>query len=463
MLFQDFEPPVRFGFFLQPHRVTRRLEDGGILSGAVGAGYAGVCSQQLFSHLPIRSNLQWTPQRLAWLAVLMAWDEGQTLEARWEHARQAAGQFHGHWRLGRSYTGFVQALVRHSPRLGGALKYRFQRQLQQLAGKFWRRQGWQAFAVDGTRLEAPRTQSNEAVLGCAGRERTGPQVFLTVLWHMGSGLPWDYRLGPGTDSERAHLRAMLADLPERSLVVGDAGFVGYELGQQLVEAGHAFLLRVGGGTTLLRQLGYDPGENQTVVYLWPQKCRHRPPLVLRLIRLERGPETLYLVTNVMDPQELSDEAAATFYHLRWGEEVFYRSYKQTLERRTLKSRTPAACLAEAEWTLLGLWLLGLLSLRRLIAAGHDPLAWSVAQARDVVRRALRNLPCPQPRHRSLDAMLAAAMKDRYRRASTKTARHYPHKKRHTPPGPPKIQTATPAQIQRAAKLPPPKMPIRWAA
>ena len=35
-----------------------------------------------------------------------------------------------------------------------------------------------AFAVDGTRIETPHTAQNEDGLGCAGRDKTAPQVFL---------------------------------------------------------------------------------------------------------------------------------------------------------------------------------------------------------------------------------------------------------------------------------------------
>src|SRR4051794_9471661 len=49
------------------------------------------------------------------------------------------------------------------------------------------------------------------------------------------------------------------------------------------------------------------------------------------------------------------------YRQRWGIEVFYRSCKQTLERRRCLSRTPETCQAEVQWLLLGVWLLGLMT------------------------------------------------------------------------------------------------------
>ena len=78
-----------------------------------------------------------------------------------------------------------------------------------LAGPFWRRDGWVAFSADGTRIELPRTVDNEKAFGCAGRDKTGPQLQLTSLYHMGTGLPWAWRIGAGTESEQVHLRRMV--------------------------------------------------------------------------------------------------------------------------------------------------------------------------------------------------------------------------------------------------------------
>jgi Transposase DDE domain len=312
--------------------------------------------------------------------------------------------------------------------------------------------------VDGTRIEAPHTLDNETHLGCAGRAKTAPQVFLTTLWHLGLGLPWDYRVGPGTASERTHLKQMVPGLPPAALVVADAGFAGYGVCLRLLRHGQNFLLRVGSNMTLLTDLGYYHEERDGLVYLWPQKHRCCRPLVLRLIVLRQGKQEVYLLTNVLDAEQLTDAEAAFFFELRWGEEVFHRSYKQTLQRRKLLSRTAATCLVEAQGTLLGLWLLGLMTVSRLVAAGIDPLSMSVAKARDAVRQARRNTR-PRRGPRSLDAALRAAGTGGYQRHGRRAARNYPRKKREKPPGPPKIKAATKAEVKRAQKLPPPKIPV----
>ena len=392
----------------------------------------------------------------------MAWDEGQTLAARFEHACQTAGDLHRHWVVGTSYSGFTAALQRQATTLIEAIKRRFRREMLRIAGPYRQRGRWTALAADGTRIEAPHTLANETDLGCAGRDKTAPQVFLTTLWHMGTGLPWDYRLGPGTASERTHLKQMVPDLPAEALVVTDAGFVGYGLCRRLLGHGRHFLLRVGGNITLLRGLGYYHEERDGLVYLWPRKHRRCRPLVLRLIVLRQGKQDVYLLTDVLDPAGLTDEEAGTLFGMRWGEEVFYRSYKQTMQRRKLLSRTAATCLAEVHRTLLGLWLLGLMTALRLIGQGIDPLAMSVARARDAVRQAVRDKR-PRRGSRGLDGALRAAVKDGYVRHMSKAARDYPRKKREKPPGPPRIQAATGAEVKRARRLPPPEIPFRWTA
>jgi hypothetical protein len=414
----------------------------------------------------VRGQATWTPQRLAWTGVLMAWDEGQTLGARWDHACTAAAALHPHWKVGQSYSGFTQALVRETPRLLEPLKQRFRRAMRALAGPHWRCGPWQAFAVDGSRLESPHTAANEAGLGCAGKDKAAPQLYLTTVWHLGLGLPWDFRAGPGTDSERHHLLDMVAALPPRALLVADAGFAGYELCRALARAGRSFLLRVGGNTRLLQKLGYCRRERGDTVYLWPRARQGRGrgrPLVLRLIRLRQGKHAVYLVTDVLDRRQLTKAAAARLYRLRWGEEVFYRSLKQTLGRRKLLSRTAATCLAECQWAVLGLWLLGLLAVARIVARGGQPKTWSVATSRDAVRQALRDERSHRQPRWPLANLLANAVQDAYQRPGPKAARNYPRKKKHKPPGPPEIKAASAAEIKRAARLEPPKIELTWTA
>ena len=136
--------------------------------------------------------------------------------------------------------------------------------------------------------------------------------------------------------------------------------------------------------------------------------------------------------------------------MRWGVEVFYRSLKQTLEKRRLLSRTPTAAKCELTWALLGLWLLGLLTVTAILARGGDPLRWSAAKARQRVRRSMRRALTRRHQDRGLVRDLAGATKDDYVRSSSKKARDWPHKKTEKPPGEPKTHSPT-AEQRRAMK------------
>jgi len=201
-------------------------------------------------------------------------------------------------------------------------------------------------------------------------------------------------------------------------------------------------------------------------HVTPILVTHSPEIgrrTRRLIRLREGKQVVYLVTDVLDRGRQTVAQARRLYRARWGAEVFFRSYKQTLARRRLLSRTPATCLAESQWTLLGLWLLGLMSVRGIAARGGDPKTWSVAGSRDLVRQALRG---ERPRgcgRQPLPELLARAVRDTYERQGDKAARNYPRKKKHKPPGPPKVEPAKPAEIKRAARLQPQMIKRKCAA
>jgi hypothetical protein len=355
--------------------------------------------------------------------------------------------------LGKSYQGFIKALMKHSPALLDVLTGHLRRRLQDMAPAHWLRQGWCAFAVDGSRVECPRTRSNQDALRCAGKKKTGPQLFLTTILHMGTGLPWAFRIGPGTDSERNHLRDLLGLLPPKALLVADAGFVGYDLLRAILQGGSQFLIRVGNNVALLRKLGFAQVEANNTVYLWPDKHRKKDllPLVLRLVELHDGRKPVFLLTSVLDEAALSDPQASVLYRMRWGIEVFYRSLKQTLARRKMHSAAPQQAKCELSWAVMGLWGLALMSVRQIVAAGGDPLALSVATALRQVRLAIRCGP-RSAKARTLLGRLWAAAKDSYVRRTSKKARDWPHKKKDKPPGLPRIQIATQEQLSQAKAL-----------
>jgi hypothetical protein len=395
----------------------------------------------------------WTPWMLVLAAILMAWDQAASLMGRYDSVRLTLRQLYPKKRLGTTYQGFIKALRGASAGLLLDLSVHLRRRMEQVAAAHWMRQGWCAFAVDGSRVECPRSKANEEALHRAGRKKTGPQLFLTTIYHMGTGLPWAYQIGPGTDSERNHLRQMLGLLPEGALLVADAGFVGYDLLDSILRSQRHFLIRVGHNVRLLRKLGFARLERDNLVYLWPdaQRKKQQPPMALRLIVLHNGRKPVFLLSDVLDEAILTDRDAGQWYRMRWSVEVFYRSLKQTLSHRKMRSEAPDQARCELSWAVMGLWVLSLMTVRQLIGSGQDPLGLSVASALRIIRLTVRHPP-RSGQARTLLVQLAHAVKDSYLRKAAKQARNWPHKKNEHPPGAPQIRIASQEQVSMAKEL-----------
>jgi hypothetical protein len=400
-----------------------------------------------------RSPRRWTLEYVIYVSVLMALDEAEHLKDRFAHARQAVvGMFPGRKRPGRTYQGYVKACRQLRRCHQEAIQRQLRDRQRWAAGPFWLRDGWVAFAADGTRVELPRTAANEKAFGCAGRDKTGPQLQLTSLYHMGTGLPWAWQIGAGTESEQVHLCHLARRLPAGSLLVADAGFTSFDLLQSLRQRGVHFLVRMGSNRTLLT--GLEDLEAQIrgeVVWLWPKKKQSQcPPLRLRLIRIEQANRTpMYLVTSVLDESALTDRQVGQFYRMRWGQEVFHRSFKQTLAQHKLRSVCPAQAKRELAWALMGYLILGLWSVQALCEAGQDPLRWSVGASLRVVRGAIRR--GGRLGRGTLARFMRQAVKDSYVRTGSKSARNWPRKKNDRPPGLPKMRAATEKERSCAIK------------
>jgi hypothetical protein len=400
--------------------------------------------------LPAAAGLRWTPQLIVWAALLMVWEPGGTLAERFAQTYAAVvAVFPGRKRPGQSYQGFIKALIVWSPRLLGIFEPHLRTLVRAAAGETWELAGWVLFAVDGSRVALPHTAANLQAFGCGGKKHSGPSAWLVMLLHLGTNLPWAWKIGRATADERGLLRRMLERLPANALVIADAGYTGYAFWKGLHESGRGFLIRVGSNVRLLTQLGCAVREYEGIVYVWPKDQRRHAPLTLRLIVLSDGRKPIYLLTNVLDPARLLEAQAAEFYRRRWHIELFFRGLKQTLGKRTMRSDAPVQAALELRWAVLGLALLGLWGVQALAPGAGDVRRLSLAVALRHLRVCLADPTRRCPRRQRLAVRLARALQDAYRRKAPKVSGHWPHKKNEPPAGAPKINPATPQQIMAA--------------
>jgi len=306
-------------------------------------------NDNIFTSLRLHGNTSWVPNALVWLALCWAWAESKNVTDAFDTAVGQCRQL----RLASlgTYQGFMKALVTWTDRMMRLMWPILHQRMEQIGGIFWQVDGWVPVAFDGSRSTAPRSRANEKAF-CAsnyGKGKTAkhrkkktkgmrrrknekskpqpqkPQVWITLLWHMGLRLPWTWRLGPSNSSERKHVMEMLdeEDFPEKTLFCGDAGFIGYPLWDSILSRGFHFLVRVGANAHLLTEMADCSVPRNGKVLCWPKDVSRsgRPPLPLRLIRVKIGKIWVWLLTSVLRPAELNKKQMVRLYKMRWGIEV----------------------------------------------------------------------------------------------------------------------------------------------
>jgi hypothetical protein len=446
-----------------------------------------IVSSDIFTQVRLHGNVKWKPVALVCLAIFWVWSSQPGLVDAANDAIATVTKLYGSDGVAvTSYQALTAALVRYTPQLLPALWARVQSLMEQTGQAAWRVGKWLPLAVDGSRVSVPRTQQNEERFNKPRKRRgkkrsrtnkrgrhalrkrqkqrakshydpqaVGPQMWLTLVWHLGLRLPWCWMLGPSYSSERGHLETVLTErrFPKFTLFCGDAGFVGYDFWWSILDHGHSFLMRVGGNVRLLKGLGVVR-QRGDIVYCWPEKAMRKtqPPLVLRLLCFHDGRGEVYLVTNILDDKELTNKQASLIYRGRWGIELQFRSLKQTYGRSKLRARTPEIAEIELHWSLLGLTLLQLLAMKEQTRAGEPADKTSIAAVLRIIRSMIADPSETRPPSASLPNRMRNATTDSYQRHSKKQSRNYPRRKEEPCTGAPIILMATEEQRERARNI-----------
>jgi hypothetical protein len=393
---------------------------------------------------------RWQTQPLIFVLAVMTWCTGDSLPERFESARAFyVALYQKRRRPGTTCEGFQKALARVPFAALRLVAQAVRRRLTQVLADRLTVDTFIPFGCDGSRLQCPRSEELEKRLPKSGTTADGmPQVWVTALVHLSLGLLWSWRLGKGTADERQHLRHLIATLPPGALLVADAAFASYELLEALAAANLFFLLRLSSRAPL-----YVPDKRglrhycEGLVYYWPQwaQKQERKPIPVRLIRIRGDKGPVCLITNVLDVKRMPKSIASKFYRWRWRNEGLFRTYKRTLGKVKLMSRTVALLHREMEGSLLAVQLL---LAQGAVAVRHSEKSSSegavLPSPRKIlleIRREIRNTTGMYlgPRQRETYwQRLERARGDERRRLSSKVRRPWPARKPHRPPRPPKI-------------------------
>jgi len=262
----------------------------------------------------------------------------------------------------------------------------------------WYRQ-WRLVSVDGSTLDLPDTEENEATFGRPGasRGKSGfPQLRFVTLVENGTHILFGAQVGAYRKSEAQLAQEVLNQLQSDMLCLADRGFFSYRLWQRGTATGAELVWRVKRDLKLPVRQRLSDGSYLSQIYPSTQDRRlNRRGIWVRVIeyRLEgiEDAEPLYrLVTSILEVHAAPAAELAALYHERWEIESAFDELKTHLRGRQviLRSKTPELALQEFYGFLLAHFAVRSLMHEAALLGKVDPDELSFVHAVRVVKRKL---------------------------------------------------------------------------
>lgn len=279
---------------------------------------------------------------------------------------------------------------------------------------------WRVLAADGTVFDVPDTPENVAAFGIPSGGVL-PQVRAMLLTECGSRVTLEAHLGACAGKGTGERKALEAMAPvvealaedEDVLLTCDRGLYGFKLWCRYEQTGAGLLWRMPDGVQLAQVADLPDGSYTALVFDKNVRAEARTRLVeqaragvglseskqCRLVRVveyyvqDRGPapadrELFCLITNLLDPREVTAGQLGAVYHLRWtGSEGANKEIKNSLRGpgRVLRSQSPELVKAEIYGYLLAHYALSALICDAATEHNLDPGRIKFSKALRLVR------------------------------------------------------------------------------
>jgi Transposase DDE domain len=221
--------------------------------------------------------------------------------------------------------------------------------------------------IDATTVGLPDTPKNQRAYPQSGAQKPGcgfPLLRLVGVFSLTTGVLLDYDKGNKHQHELRLLKGLLDQFRLGDLVVADRGFCSYVLLVLLLARGVLGVFRLHQRRPADLRKGKRLGKNDRL-FTWlepPQKPSWLPQswwkkipaqLTVRVIRFKlacRGyrPESVTLVTTLLDPLKYPAQDIAQLYARRWKIELWFRDIKTSMGMEVLRCKTPRMVHKELE-------------------------------------------------------------------------------------------------------------------
>lgn len=222
--------------------------------------------------------------------------------------------------------------------------------------------GYRLLAADGSMIELPYGETVKAEYGKMNHKETWVNCgWSVVVYDVLNEMIVDAELHKYGSSERAYLLKQLQRMEKegkqkRDIIIADRGFPSLELFVKLKQMGYDFVIRYNGEQFLKELKAFVTNDKEDMIIEVSITGSHNrrknpelqellkqgadPTIKLRVvkIRLSSG-EDEYIVTSVLNSNELSKEDLKHIYHLRWGEEEHFKFQKQSVEIENFSGKT----------------------------------------------------------------------------------------------------------------------------
>jgi hypothetical protein len=231
--------------------------------------------------------------------------------------------------------------------------------------------GLRVILIDGTSISLPDTPKNQRAYPQPGGQKPGcgfPWLKLVGLFSLATGVALDYAKGNKHHHELRLLHPLLDQFKAGDLAVADRGFSSYVLLALFNLRSVACLFRLHQARPADLRRGQRLGKHDRLVH-WhkpEQKPRWLPQswwkkipeqLSLRVLRFKlrrRGyrPESVTLVTTLLDAQAFPAQELAELYARRWHIELWFRHIKTSMGMEVLRCKSPEMVHKELEMFLI---------------------------------------------------------------------------------------------------------------
>jgi hypothetical protein len=249
-----------------------------------------------------------------------------------------------------SASAFCQARKKLEPEFVRSVLHHVADSFEDMHGSAFRWNGHRLLAVDGMKASVQRS----AKLGDEfGGPEGGhcPQMLLSTLYDVLSGVPQDITVAPTHSCERAELKRMLPRVRPGDILLLDRGYPSFLIFRELLKRSIHFVIRMPTSQTFSRVKRFVSSEktDETIVLEPPGDLPCTlSPVTVRVVNLA-GPdeEPFVLLTDLLDPA-ITPEDLDDLYHLRWKVEELYKVEKgDYLGQGQFHAKTPAGVKQEA--------------------------------------------------------------------------------------------------------------------